>query len=153
MTLKNLKVFLDTSVIFAAVLSKTGGARKLFHLGESEVLHLIVGPTVLRQADEVVRRKVPASVPTLAQLLSIGRVETAPISTKKQLELARALVRYPPDARVLAEAIRGNPDWFVTHDKEHFLRMRNDTVLPFRIGTPGDLLQNIKDDFVALELE
>lgn len=153
MTLKNLKVFLDTSVIFAAVLSKSGGARKLFHLGEVGVLHLIVGPTVLREADEVVRRKVPASLPALARLLSIGQVETSPISTNKQLELAQAYVQYPPDARVLAEAIQANPDWFVTHDKEHFLRMQSETDIPFKIGTPGDLLQNIKDDFVASDLE
>jgi predicted nucleic acid-binding protein len=153
MTPKNLRVFLDTSVIFAAVLSKTGGARKLFHLGEAGVLHLIVGLTVLREADEVVRRKIPASLPTLAQLLSIGLVETSPISTKKQLELARAYVQYPPDARVLADAIQANPDWFVTHDKEHFLHLQYETDLSFRIGTPGDLLQSIKGDFVALELE
>lgn len=144
---KNLRVFLDTSVIFAAVLSKTGGARELFHLGEAGVLHLIVGLTVLREADEVVRRKIPASLPTLAQLLSIGLVETSPISTKKQLELARAYVQYPPDARVLAEANQAEPDWFVTHDKEHFLQMHSETDLSFRIGTPGDLLQSIKDDF------
>jgi predicted nucleic acid-binding protein len=153
MTLKNLKVFLDTSVVFAAVLSKSGGARKLFYLGEAGVLHLIVGPIVLREADEVVRRKVPASLPVLAQLLSIGQVETSQISTRKQLELARTCVQYSPDARVLAEAIQANPDWFVTHDKEHFLRMSCETELSFKVGTPGDLLQSMKDDFVGPGLE
>lgn len=149
MTPKNLKVFLDTSVIFAAVLSNTGGARKLFQIGEARLLHLVVGPAVLREADEVVRRKIPASLPLLAQLLSSGWVETSPASTRKQLELARVFVQYPPDARVLAEAIQANPDWFVTHDKEHFLQMHSETDLSFRIGTPGDLLQSIRDDFSA----
>ncbi len=153
MTLKNLKVFLDTSVIFAAVLSKTGGARKLFHLGEAGVLHLIIGPAVLREADEVVRRKAPASLPVLAQLLSLGQVETSSASTSEQLELARSYVGYSPDARVLAEAIQANPNWFVTHDKEHFLQIQSETELPFVIGTPGDLLQSIKDDFVLSDLE
>lgn len=149
MTLKNLKVFLDTSVIFAAVLSKTGGARKLFHLGEAGVLNLIVGPPILHEADEVVRRKASASLPILAQLLSLGHVETSLDSTLEQLELARACVQYFPDAHVLAEAIQANPDWFVTHDKEHFLQMEGESELSFRIGTPGDLLQSIKDDFVS----
>ena len=137
--------------MFAAILSKTGGARKLFHLGEAGALHLIVGPAVLREAEEVVRRKVPASLPVLAQLLSIGQVESSPLATLEQLELARACVQYLPDARVLAEAIQANPDWFVTHDKEHFLQVQHETELPFRIGTPGDLLQSIKDDFVSLD--
>lgn len=151
--LRNLKVFLDTSVIFAAVLSKTGGARKLFYLGEAGVLHLLAGHTVLREADEVVRRKVPASLPVLAQLLSLGQVETSPSATKKQLEFARTFVAYPPDAHVLAEAIQANPNWFVTHDKAHFLINRPETGLSFKIGTPGDLLQNVKNDFVIPEVE
>jgi len=147
MTLKIHKVFLDTSVVFAAVLSPTGGARKLFQLGEARILNLFVGHNVLRGCEEVVRRKAPASLPTLAQLLEIGRVETSPAPTQKMVERARAIVAYEPDAWVLAEAIRSEPDWFVTHDKEHFLKERKDSNLAFYIGTPGDLIQAIYDDF------
>jgi predicted nucleic acid-binding protein len=147
MTLKSLRVFLDTSVLFAAVLSPTGGARKLFHLAEAGVLRLMVGPTVLSEADEVVRRKAMASRPVLAQLLDAGRVETSPAPTEIQVESARQYVQYAPDARVLAEAICAEPDWFVTHDKEHFLNQESESKLAFVIGTPGDLIQSIKDGF------
>jgi predicted nucleic acid-binding protein len=147
MTQKNLKVFLDTSVLFSAVLSSTGGARKLFLLAEAGLLQLMVGPTVLREADEVVRRKVPASLPLLAQLLEAGKVKTCPAPTPKQIESAQSMVAYAPDARVLAEAIRADVDWFVTHDKEHFLKVKKEITLSFEIGTPGDLLQKFKDDF------
>ena len=147
MTRKNLKLFLDTSVLFSAVLSQTGGAPKLFHLGEVRLLQLIVGPTVLREADEVVRRKAPASLPLLAQLLEAGQVETRSTPTPKQIESARSQVAYTPDARVLAEAICAEPDWFVTHDKEHFLKAKKGITLSFEIGTPGDLLQTFKDEF------
>ncbi len=147
MTRKNLKLFLDTSVLFSAVLSQTGGARKLFHLAEAGLSQLIVGPTVLRKADEVVRRKAPTSLPLLAQLLEAGQVETCSAPTPKQIESARNLVAYIPDARVLAEAIRAEPDWFVTHDKEHFLKAKKGINLSFEIGTPGDLLQRFKDEF------
>jgi predicted nucleic acid-binding protein len=145
MTLKSPRVFLDTSVLFAAVLSPTGGARKLFHLAEAGVLRLMAGPTVLREADEVVRRKAMASLPVLAQLLDAGRVETSPAPTEIQVEDARQRVQYAPDATVLAEAIRAEPDWLVTHDKEHFLNEKLELKLAFAIGTPGDLIQSIKD--------
>lgn len=144
---KNHRIFLDTSVLFSAVLSPTGGARKLFLLAEAGLLQLIVGPTVLREADEVVRRKAPASLPMLAQLLEAGRVETCLAPSPKQIESARSLVAYAPDARVLAEATRAEVDWFVTHDKEHFLKTKKGINLSFEIGTPGDLLQRFKDDF------
>ena len=147
MTRKNLKIFLDTSVLFSAVLSSTGGARKLFLLAEAGLLQLIIGPTVLREADEVVRRKAPASLPLFAQLLEAGQVETCSAPTPKQIESARSLVAYIPDAYVLAEAIRAEVDWFVTHDKEHFLKTKKGITLSFEIGTPGGLLQRFKDDF------
>ncbi len=147
MTRKNLRVFLDTSVLFSAVLSSTGGARKLFLLGEAGMLDLMVGRHVLREADEVVRRKAPASLRLLAHLLELGGVKTVPAPTPKQLETARSVIAYHPDAYVLAEAIRSEADWFVTHDKEHFLKARASIKLSFEIGTPGDLLQKFKDDF------
>jgi predicted nucleic acid-binding protein len=144
---KNLRVFLDTSVLFSAVLSPTGGARKLFLLGEAGLLDLVIGRHVLREAEEVVRRKAPASLHLLAQLLELGSVETVPAPTPKQVEAARAVIAYRPDTYVLAEAIRSEADWFVTHDKEHFLKARSSIKLSFEIGTPGDLLQKFKDDF------
>jgi predicted nucleic acid-binding protein len=147
MTLKSRKVFLDTSVIFAAVLSPTGGARKLFQLGEAGMLKLVIGPNVLRECDEVVRRKVPSSLPALAQLLALGQVETSIAPAKRQIALARSIVEYEPDALVLAEAISARPDWFITHDKEHFLKERKGSNPAFNIGTPGDLIQTLKDDF------
>jgi predicted nucleic acid-binding protein len=83
MTPKNRNVFLDTMAVFAAMLSPNGGARKLFQLGEAGLLRLFIGPNVLRECDEVVRRKAPASHSTLAQLLEIGRVETTPAPPEK----------------------------------------------------------------------
>ncbi len=147
MTRKKLRVFLDTSVIFAAVLSPTGGARKVFELGEAGLLNLVLGPTVLREAETVVRRKAPKTLPILAQLLDTVRVDTTGVPAQAQMDAAREIVQYPSDSLVLAEAMNSDPDWFITHDKAHFLKKKQETNLSFRIGTPGDLLQAIKADF------
>ena len=147
MTRRSHRVFLDTSVIFAAVLSEHGGARKLFRLGEAGILQLVVGPNVLRECDEVVRRKAPTSLPTLATLLDIGRIETSSTPPRELVEQTYAIVRYKPDAHVLAEAIYAEPEWFITHDKAHFLKINQDSRLSFRIGTPGDLIQALADEF------
>jgi predicted nucleic acid-binding protein len=143
-------VFLDTSVVFAAILSPEGGSRKLFRLAETGLLHLIVGPNVLRECEEVVRLKKPSSTPLLAQLLATSRTETSLAPTARQIKMAKTYVHYSPDAYVLAEAIQAKPDWFVTHDKEHFLKQREKITLSFEIGSPGDLIQKVKDDFTLL---
>jgi predicted nucleic acid-binding protein len=143
----NHRIFLDTSVVFAAILSPDGGARLLFRLGEAGVIKLLVGPNVLRECEDVVRRKAPASLSTLAVLLNTARVETLAAPTSQEVAFARTIIEYEPDAHVLAEAIHANPDWFITHDKKHLLKNRDETGLRFRIGTPGELIQTLKDNF------
>ena len=108
---------------------------------------MVAGPNVLREADEVVRRKVPESLPLLAQLLAAGQVDSSPEPTKRQVEAAQSFVLYLPDAYVLGEAMQDQLDWFITHDKEHFLGRQPESDLQFRIDTPGDLLQAIEDSY------
>ena len=144
---RSRRIFLDTSVIFAAVLSETGGTRVLFRLGEAGVLQLIVGPNVLRECEQVLQRKVPASLPTLAYLLELGMVEIVAPSPDDFIEGAKAIVSYKPEVYVLAEAIGAEPDWFITQNKAHFLNAYPGSSLAFRIGTPGDLIQALEDEF------
>ena len=146
---RRVRVYLDTSVIFAAVLSEGGGSRKIFRLGEAGVLNLVVGPNVLRECEEVVRRKVPASLPTLAYLLELGMVEIITRSSEDFIVQAKAIVTYVPDAHVLAEAMAAKPDWFVTHDKVHFLSANLEASLEFRLDTPGDIIRALEEDFTG----
>jgi len=150
MTQKSRRIFLDTSVVFAALLPPTGGARKLFHLAEAGVLNLVVGPNVLRESEEVIKRKAPAALADLARLLAAASVETSAPPLVRDIADARAHVAYAPDARVLGEALRASPDWFITHDKKHFLGAKSGK-LPFRVGTPGDLIQALQDELAPPE--
>ena len=139
MNLPVAKVFLDTSVVFAAVLSPQGGARMLLRLGEIGVLHLLVGPQVLQECEAVVRRKAPDTLPDLALLLDAARVEVTGEAGPESVQAARRWLSYPPDALILAEALEARADWLVTHDVRHFLAIPPGA-LPLRLGTPGDLL-------------
>jgi predicted nucleic acid-binding protein len=140
------KIFLDTRVIFAAVFSPEGGSRLLFRLGEIGLLDIWVGQSVLKEADEVVRRKAPHTLPDLAILLSTVHVSLVGAPSSEEYEQARAVVPYLPDARVLAEALCAAPDWFVTLDRKHFLDNPLLAELSFRFGTPGDFLEVFKQN-------
>lgn len=144
--LAKAKIFLDTSVIFAAVFSPDGGSRLLFRLGEADLLDIWVGKSVIREADEVVRRKASHTLPDLAILLDIVHVSTGRAPGIRELKKANELVNYPPDVQVLAEALMVAPDWFITLDRKHFLENRYLAKLPFRIGTPGDFLEAFKQN-------
>ncbi len=115
----------------------------VFRLGEIGYLQLMAGKRVLNECEAVIRRKAPHTLPELAILLDVVKLTVTPEASNENLERARLLVSYPPDALILAEAIQANPDWFLSHDHQHLLKVPPDA-LPFQLGTPGDLLNWLK---------
>lgn len=134
------RVFLDTSVLFAAVLSETGGSRLILKLGETSALRLFVGPRVLQEAEGILARKAPQHKGRFALLLDRANIVVGSSPDKGALEQASAIVEYAPDARVLAEAIAVGSDYFVSLDRKHLVDNPRAAVSPFPIGTPGDFL-------------
>lgn len=135
------KLFLDTSALFAGIWSAEGGARMLLRLGEAGIVQLLVSGQVLREIENVLRRKAPSHLGALALLLDTARVQVVPPAPPDLIELSRALTGYDADALVLAAAWGADVDFFVTLDKRHFLDNAGlRTAVPFHIGTPGDAL-------------
>jgi predicted nucleic acid-binding protein len=139
-------VFLDTSVLFAAIFSVQGGSRALFQLGELGAIDLWVGSRVLQEADAVVSGKFPHTRPLLAEFLALAKVQVGPQPDETILENARLWISYLPDAYVLAEATAAKAEYLVTLDRTHFLDnqvLRKN--IPFKIGTSGDCLAWLRD--------
>ncbi len=146
-----MRAFLDTSVLFAAVLSSLGGSRKVLQLGEAGVISLWVGPRVLAEAHSVVQRKDPTSLSDLALLLEASKVQIGPKPGRGFLEMGGAVTEYAADVHILAEALAAQADYFVTLDRKHFLENPRTSTLPFLLGTPGDLLVHLRKGLVEEE--
>lgn len=134
------RVFLDTSALFAGVMSPTGGARALLELGEAGLITLCVGPTVLQEADAVFRRKAADLLPLLAALLDRANVQVAGPAAEADRALANGLISHGPDALMVAEALAARADFLATHDRVHLLENPRIGELPCRVGSPGDCL-------------
>ena len=135
-----LRVFLDTSVLFAAIHSETGGARLILKLGEAGAVSLWVGPWVLKEAEGVLDRKSPRSKGYFALLLDRSGVQVGREADETALHQARSVIDYVPDAQVVAEALGVGVDYFVSFDREHLVGNPRAGELPFPIGTAGDFL-------------
>ena len=136
-----LKVFLDTSVLFAAVHSEAGGARLLLKLGEAGAISLWVGPWVMQEAEQVLDRKSPKSKPLFALLLDRAGVQVGGKPDGSVVRQACSLIGYLPDAQVVAEALRLGVDYLVSFDRAHLVGNPRMGEQPFPIGTPGDFLK------------
>jgi predicted nucleic acid-binding protein len=134
------RVFLDTSVLFAAVWSESGGSRLILKLGEAEAVSLWVSPTVLREAEAVLKRKSEESRPHMALLLDRAQVQVGPEAGKEALAQALFAVDYLPDAQVLAEALEIGVEYFVSLDRKHLVGNPRTESLPVTVGAPGDFL-------------
>jgi len=134
------RIFLDTSAIIAAVMSPTGGARLLFHLAQAGTIRLVVGKGILQETESVLNRKAPHLLGLFAQLLAEANAETSQEPSTEDLERAKSLIEYSPDANVLAQAFSAGPDWIISHDREHFIGNPAFEDLLFKIGTPGDVI-------------
>ena len=132
------RVFLDTSALFAAVLSETGAARLILKLGEARVVSLWIGPWVLKEAEGVIARKSPRSKAYFALLLERSRVQVGEEPCESILHQASAVIKYLPDAQVAAEALALGVDYLVSFDRKHLVGKAAE--LPFPIGTAGDFL-------------
>jgi len=132
------RVFLDTSALFAAVHSATGGARLILKLGEAGAISLWVGPWVLKEAEAVLDRQSPRSKGYLALLLDRSGVQVGGEADEATLRRALSVVDYLPDAQVVAEALALQADYFVSFDRDHLMGKPRAGELPFPIGTPGD---------------
>lgn len=137
----DIDVFLDTSVLFAAVLSQTGGARLILRLGEARAVSLWVGPSVLKEADAVLDRKSPGSKARFALLLDRAQVRVGQEPAADALDGALSVMGYLPDAQVPAEALEIGVDYLVSFDRKHLVGNPRAMELPFLIGTPGDFLE------------
>jgi len=140
-----VKVFIDTSALFAGIWSAEGGSRLLLHLGENHSIQLLVSSQVLNEIEDVIRKKAPGTLARLALLLEHSGVMVASPPSQVTLEKCQALVNYPGDALVIASAWESHVDYFVTLDRKHFLSNQDlSNILPFPVGTPGDVIAWLK---------
>jgi len=133
------RVFLDTSVLIAGTVSRTGASAALLDLGEAEEILIVVSQQVLVEADRVFLAKFPELIPrfrdyihNLAPLL----VDDPPSSAVQ--EAVRVI--HPDDAPILAAAKLHPLDFLVTLDARHFKTPQAKAFLPTPIVTPAEFL-------------
>ena len=145
------KVFVDTSVLFAAVHSQTGGARLILELGEAGAVSLWVGPWVLEEAEGMLDIKSLGSKAHFALLLDRSRVSVGGEPSESALHQAQSVIAYLPDAQVLAEALALGVDYFVSFDRKHLVGNPRARELPFPLGTAGDFLEWYRERLMEQE--
>lgn len=134
-------VFVDSSVLFSASFSPTGGSSKLFTV---ERIKLITSPIVLLEVERNVRKKLQSHhlerFFRLVRMIKIIEQKPNDILIKK----AESVIA-KKDAVILAEAKQAEADTLVSLDKKHFLTPSVKKFLaPQKETTPKMLIKELE---------
>ncbi len=133
------RLFLDASVLFAAALSETGGAREIIRRGFAGELDLVVSDFVLEEARRNLAAKAPASLPAFEAFVGAAPFVVVD-ATRHQVEVM-ARHTAAKDAPVVAAAKRARAAYLVSHDHAHLVGNADlERVAGLRILTPGSVL-------------
>lgn len=137
-----MKVFLDSSVIIAALLSAEGGSAQIIEFCEANVLQGYISMDVKRECEEVIKRKFPEAERSFKKLIKIGRLKIVKRIKPKLLRNAKNWMEYLKDSKILAAAKQAEVNYLLTLDIKHFIKDPHvSEKANIKILTPGDFLK------------
>ena len=137
------RIFFDTSVYIAALLSPKGAAGELLRLVESGAIQMVVSEEVVIESDRVLGRKFPELIQEARKLWKHLNPEIAPNPAAGPLGLF--LKKLPKgDARILCAAHRAKVAAFVTWNTRDFMAEGIESLVDFPIVIPSEGLALFK---------
>lgn len=114
-----IKAFIDASVLFSAMLSKTGYARDLLKLGVQTKVQLVISPFVLAEVERNLNAKSPNRVILLQFIQELLDFEL--VQPDQDEVMTAAVYTALKDAPIIAGSIKAGVDYLVTYDRKHLL--------------------------------
>ncbi|MBI4386951.1 MAG: PIN domain-containing protein [Elusimicrobia bacterium] len=140
MAVPQYRIFFDTSVYIAALLSAEGAAGGLLRLVESGAVRMLVSEEVVIEVDRVLSGKFPKLIQDSRRLWRHLRPEIAPNPTAHQIK--PFLLKLPKgDASILCSARLARVAAFVTWNTRDFMHPGVMTLVDFPIVVPAEGLK------------
>jgi len=136
-----MKLFLDANVIFTAAYSAQGLSRGLFRLAAVGKCALCTSAFAHEEAVRNIQKKAPDKLADLTML--IQQVDILPEPHPQRVIRAERLPLAGKDAPVLAAALQGKADVFVTGDRRDFGHLFGQVLEGVKILTPADALDAV----------
>jgi predicted nucleic acid-binding protein len=139
-------LFLDSSALFAGVVSPGGAARALLLLAEAGQLRITVCEQVVAETERALGRKVPRALPYFREALRSTRLRIVREPSPVEIEAHQDVIAHPADVPVVVAAMKAEVDYLVTLNRRHFIDDPGMAARSgLRIGTPGDALNWVRE--------
>jgi predicted nucleic acid-binding protein len=134
------RIFLDSSVLYAAAFSATGPARRLILKGFQGSITLCMSDLVLQETTRNLTNHVPGALPYVSLIADL-LAATITNPTKADVRKAAQIVHLK-DAAIVAAAAKAKADYLATHDVKHLLNHAKaiENAYGITVLSPADLL-------------
>ena len=140
-----MRVFIDSSVIIAALLSPTGASTVILLFCEMQMITGYISQDVAREIKIVLERKFPEKKKQFEKLLWETNLKLIHAKNKKLFFKAKKWIKDPHDVHILVAAKEAKVDYLITLDIRDFIK---DTAVSEKSGlkicTPGDFLHILR---------
>ncbi len=144
-TTRTPKVFLDSSVLFAASRSQKGFARDLLVAGILGRAALFLSPFVVDETRRNLARKSPHVLPFYESFLTRGLVQAVE-PPAMLVQQAAAFIAHK-DAEIVAGAVHAGTTFLATYDRKDPLAKRQEILTAFgvTVATPDEILASLRN--------
>lgn len=143
-------LFLDSSALFAGVISATGAVRVLLVLAEIDRITITISEQVLTETERAIARKIPTALNNLRQTILASHVQIVRSPSPADVRTQMDMISHPADVPIVLAAMQAKVDYLVTLNRVHFI---DDPGVAsksgLRIGTPGDALNWLRDQGIS----
>jgi predicted nucleic acid-binding protein len=137
-----LRVFIDSSVLFAAAYSSKGYARDLILMAARDEIRLVISTLVVAETRRNLADFAPEVIPALE--LIFAAIDMDIVDPSREEVIAASTVVAFKDAPILAAAKVAQADFLITLDKKHLLdRSELESYANLPILRPADAYQRI----------
>lgn len=138
----SINIFLDSSALFAGIVSASGAARALLLLSETGHIQIIISEQVLTETERAIARKFPQALPDVRRVILASKAQIVRDPSPAEVRANLHLISHAADVPIVLAAMKGKVDYLVTLNRIHFI---DDAGVArksgLRIGTPGDALE------------
>jgi predicted nucleic acid-binding protein len=113
------RIFLDSSVLYAAAFSATGPARRLILKGLQESVTLCISDLVLEETKRNLKKNAPEALPAFTIIADLFALSVTRPTKAEVLKAAKIV--HLKDAAIVAAAAKGKAEYLATHDVKHLL--------------------------------
>jgi 1-acyl-sn-glycerol-3-phosphate acyltransferase len=140
---------LDSSALFASVVSPDGAARALLLLAEAGLVTVTGSEQVVAETERAVARKVPQALAYYREALRSTGLRIVRDPSLEEVEAHKDIIAHRANVPIVVAAMRVGVDYLVTLNRQHFIDDPGVAAWSgLRIAAPGDALAWLREQWI-----